>query len=966
MKIIKLLCVVLVTLCCINTHAQYAVQHHIAPSPWQYWSDANEIVVTTQEQGTVTAVLYKSNGAEITTLSLTATQPAVYRFSGIAGIVPKNWPNTLYNDRGLIVSATARVSVSMRNVASDANSATGNDSGDFIKGNAAMLSYGNEGLGTAFFLGYYRSDFRGLSGGAPLYSVMATQNNTQVQLNNVALITLNAGQSYLFNAPMGSSLTANNPIVANAGAYADSPVVCSDGVGTQILPVQSLGKQYIIVRGTGGGGTAANGPEQSTIIASQAGTTVLLTHNNADGTVMGTTTHTLANSGDYITFQNGDDATQYSTSHIISNKPVIVYAGVASGCEVDTYVALPVGDCTGANSFTLHRFTDYNNAGLEAFGYIITESPTEPVLINGTDIETTTAAFRVRIGNTGYYLIRFSTTILNNAADYVFTSNAKINAAIIESGASHSMINLFTHFNLPPPLPVITNTAGCDTVINATPGLEPYQWYLDGVAIVGATAQQYTPAVSGNYSVTTTLPCGITSPSARVAVTVCSNLQVVKEITGVTNGQITFRITATNLGPYTDAQATVTDLLPSGYTYTSATAQTGSYSSATGIWNIGSLAVNTPVTLEITAVVNPTGNHTNTATITGANNDTDLTNNTSSVTPNAKLYLSKLAQNAVYYNEGDIIQYNLTLTNTGNVPVYNIVIADSNANPGSISPSQVASLLPGQSVTATAAHTITAADVAAGRVVNQATVIGESYNQIFVRANSDDPSTPAVNDRTVTPIVSRADLSITKTNNQDTYIPGSTTTYTITVTNNGPSDASRVQVQDLMPQGITTMSWTIGNEPEVLGELDDIIPLLRNGQSITYTVMVSIPASSESSLVNTATVSSATSDAETANNQSTDTDVICPTCLFDKIPKGISPNGDAFNNFFDLSRQPAINKLEIFNRYGLKVYDRANYVKEWDGRDSSGKELPTGTYYYVIYFKETNPKTGWVYINRQE
>jgi len=162
------------------------------------------------------------------------------------------------------------------------------------------------------------------------------------------------------------------------------------------------------------------------------------------------------------------------------------------------------------------------------------------------------------------------------------------------------------------------------------------------------------------------------------------------------------------------------------------------------------------------------------------------------------------------------------------------------------------------------------------------------------------------------------------------------------------------------------MSWHSANGAEVTGELNDIVAVLPNGQSLTYTVTIAIPDDLETDIVNTAGVSSTVPDPDLANNEATDTDVVCDNCLFDKIPKGISPNGDRFNNVFDLTRQPEIAMLEIFNRYGLKVYERGNYTNQWDGRDSSGKELPSATYYYVIYFKEKKPVTGWVYINRQE
>lgn len=87
------------------------------------------------------------------------------------------------------------------------------------------------------------------------------------------------------------------------------------------------------------------------------------------------------------------------------------------------------------------------------------------------------------------------------------------------------------------------------------------------------------------------------------------------------------------------------------------------------------------------------------------------------------------------------------------------------------------------------------------------------------------------------------------------------------------------------------------------------------------------------------------------------------------LPRGISPNGDGLNDYFDLSFLE-VHSLEIFNRYGQSVYKAESYSKEWQGQTDKGKELPTGTYYYVITLEQEailNNKqvhTGWVYINR--
>ncbi len=71
------------------------------------------------------------------------------------------------------------------------------------------------------------------------------------------------------------------------------------------------------------------------------------------------------------------------------------------------------------------------------------------------------------------------------------------------------------------------------------------------------------------------------------------------------------------------------------------------------------------------------------------------------------------------------------------------------------------------------------------------------------------------------------------------------------------------------------------------------------------------------------------------------------------IPNIITPNGDGLNDIFQLNF-PVI-KTEIYNRWGQQLFTSSNDAF-WDGRTTSGKEVPEGTYYYIIVTEEETYK----------
>ena len=77
------------------------------------------------------------------------------------------------------------------------------------------------------------------------------------------------------------------------------------------------------------------------------------------------------------------------------------------------------------------------------------------------------------------------------------------------------------------------------------------------------------------------------------------------------------------------------------------------------------------------------------------------------------------------------------------------------------------------------------------------------------------------------------------------------------------------------------------------------------------------------------------------------------------VPNIITPNGDNQNQTFQprISCQPA--SLEVFSRWGQRVYQTDDYHNNWD---ASG--LPDGIYYYLLRDTDDRRVKGWVEVRR--
>jgi uncharacterized repeat protein (TIGR01451 family) len=147
-----------------------------------------------------------------------------------------------------------------------------------------------------------------------------------------------------------------------------------------------------------------------------------------------------------------------------------------------------------------------------------------------------------------------------------------------------------------------------------------------------------------------------------------------------------------------------------------------------------------------------------------------------------------------------------------------------------------------------------------------------------------------------------ADLGITKTNNQTSVTAGGSTTYTIVVTNNGPSAVTGAPVTDTFPSSLTVTSWTCsassGSSCTTGGSGNNRTGTvtLANGGSATFTGSATVSSSASGSITNSASVAtpSGVTDSNSGNNLATDIDsvtVALPTiALLDNFNRAAANN----------------------------------------------------------------------------
>ncbi|MDD3877889.1 MAG: gliding motility-associated C-terminal domain-containing protein, partial [Bacteroidales bacterium] len=361
-------------------------------------------------------------------------------------------------------------------------------------------------------------------------------------------------------------------------------------------------------------------------------------------------------------------------------------------------------------------------------------------------------------------------------------------------------------------------------------------------------------------------------PSADLAV-----VKTVSNANPVAGSQISYTITVTNNGPSTAQDVVVTDVLPAGLTIAGVTPGMGSWTAP--LWTIGTLSNGQTATLQLLVNVNSTvaqGMVINNMASAGSSTfDPNMVNNsdTALVTVNtlADLSVTKVANSATI-QAGNMVTYTITLTNNGPSMAANVVVTDVlptgltlvNATPDIgtwIAPVwNVGNVNTGSVYTLTVIAQVDPS-LSNGTLIDNITSVTSSTTDPVSANNADTASIV---------VTALADLAITKVSSANPVLAGDTLTYTITVVNNGYSNAANVTVTDILPVDLVFVSattttgtwnaplWTIGT--------------LNSGDTAVLTVITYVQAGTPNGITisNTATVSSTTPDPDGSNNSDTE------------------------------------------------------------------------------------------------
>ena len=416
---------------------------------------------------------------------------------------------------------------------------------------------------------------------------------------------------------------------------------------------------------------------------------------------------------------------------------------------------------------------------------------------------------------------------------------------------------------------------GSLSMVSIKKGSNALQNGVDYSFTVDDNAVTISGLAEGVYTVsfTTVVDNNHAASSKEVTVTVnpLVDLSVVASVNNQTplyGDTVVYTITVTNNGPSTATDVVVSDTIPEGMNVSSSDANY----IGNGVWNISSIGVGSEnaVTLTLYATVNTLetlSNEINVSSKEEENNGLDnkaiapslcplpIVNMTVAMSPSYDVQTLRI---------GDNLVYTITISNNGPFDATDVIVVDEfDTNLLSL----VSATLDGETIDFINNCTIDSIPNGNSRiivltfeVINNGTIV----NNVSVGSSEfeTDESDNIVSDDSVyaNPLV---DLSISISADKEVLIIGDTVAYTITVTNNGPSNATDVVVSDTIPEGMNVSS----SDANYIGNGVWNISSIGVGSENAVTLTLYATANALGSLSNEINVISNEYDSNVANNK---------------------------------------------------------------------------------------------------
>ena len=558
----------------------------------------------------------------------------------------------------------------------------------------------------------------------------------------------------------------------------------------------------------------------------------------------------------------------------------------------------------------------------------------DPTVATGTVLSNTATLSSSTPDTNGANNSATATTTVATSADLLLSktdtpdpvnagSNLSYQITLTNSGPSNAASATFTD-TLPADTTFVSlSTTGpwtCTTPGVGTTGTvtctNPSYGGVDFFTLV-VNVSQYVPAGTvlsntATLSSATPDPNGANNSStATTTVSTASDMRITKVDTPdpVTAGNnLTYTINVGNFGPSDATGATFTDTIPANTTFVSLTTFADFTCTTPAVGGTGLISCSKPSTF----VANSSGNFilvvnvngatasgtviTNTANIATSTVEVNGANNSATATTtvgvgSADVSVTKF-DSPDPVNAGANLVYSITVTNAGPSAATSVSLADTVP----VGTTFVAFTAPGgwtcstPAIGATGAISCTNPTLGVTSALFTLTVNVDPTllagnvlsNTATVSTATTDPNGANNNATATTTVTASADLLLSKGDSPDPVFAGSNISYQLTLTNNGPSNAASASFSDTLPAGTTFVSisttgpWTC-TTPAVgaTGTVTCTNPSFGvTVDFFTIVVQTNAGLASGTVLINTATLTSATTDPNGANNSSTATTTI--------------------------------------------------------------------------------------------